>query len=108
MAFSSVDVCMAIYTSIIIYKIIVVHPSVHYGRSAETIRPRDTRCSISGYRRLEARAKQFLCMSVIALATDKNTNVLEGLQKKNKKILSQCFITEGVESELGFLPSQAL
>ena len=64
-----------------IYKIIVVCPSVHYGRSAEMIWLRDTRWSISGYRRLEARARRFLCVSVIALATDKNTSVLDGLYK---------------------------
>ena len=70
-------VCMAYH----IYKIIVVCPSVRYGRSVEMIRPRDTRCSISGYQLLEARARRFLCVSVIELATDKNTSVLDGLYK---------------------------
>ena len=48
------------------HKIIVVCLSV----STEMIWPWDTWCSISGYRRLEARARRFLCMSTIALSTD--------------------------------------
>ena len=37
--------------------------------------------SISGYRLLEAREKQFLCVSIIALATDTNINILDRLYK---------------------------
>ena len=69
------------YEGIIMILYLSVQLSVHYRRSAETISPRDTRYSISGYRLLEARAWRFLCVSVIALATDMNTSVLDGLYK---------------------------
>ena len=48
-------IIILLYHNIIIYKIIVVRPSVRNGSSMEMIRPRDTRCSIYGYRRLEGR-----------------------------------------------------
>ena len=65
-------------------------------------------------------------MSVIALATDKNTSVLEELQKITEQWaltfsgpqiakevdswedIVPVLITEVVDTELGFLPSQAL
>ena len=75
----------SLYSIILLYKIIVVCPSVcpsvHYGRSVETIWPRDTRCSISGYQRLEARARQFLCISIITLATETDISILDRLYK---------------------------
>ena len=55
--------------SLSLYGYLSVHPSVHYGRSAETIWPQDTRGCISGHWVLEGRVRQSLWMAVIALAT---------------------------------------
>ena len=67
-------------------KIIVVCPSVClsvcYGRSAETIWPRDVRDCIYSHWKLEARTRQSLWTAVIALATDTNTSFLDRLYKK--------------------------
>ena len=62
--------------------IVIVCPSVHYGRSAELIWPQDVRDHISGHWALiETRARQSLWMAVEALAIDTNTSFLDGLYK---------------------------
>ena len=81
---------------------------------------------ISAYQRLEARARRFLHMSVIALITDTNTSVLDRLYKTrqqwalkfsgpqiakeldSREDIVPVIITEVVDSEFRFLPSQAL
>ena len=62
------------------------------GRSAETIRPRVTRCSIFSYQVIEARVKQFLCVSVSALPTGTNTNFLDRLYKNQATMDTYMYI----------------
>ena len=63
-------------------KIIVVRPSVRYGRSAETIWPQHVRDRISSHRALEARTRKSLWAAVMALATGTNTSFLDILYKE--------------------------
>ena len=65
-----------------IYKIIVVCPPVHYGRSVEMIWPRDVRDRSSGHWALETRTRWSLWTAVMALATGTNTSFLDRLYKK--------------------------
>ena len=74
----------------IIYSCVSVCSSICYGRSAETIWSRDTRCSISGYRWLEATAGQFLWVSTIALAIDKAMHRLTIVGQKMESIDCYC------------------
>ena len=55
--------------------------SVHYGRSAEMIWPRDTRGYIPGPRALQARTRRSLWGPAMALATGTSTSFLYGLYK---------------------------
>ena len=70
---------------LVIYKIILVCLSVCLsiteGQQKRFDLETQDAVSLATYRLLEARARQFLCMSTIALATDMNTSVLDGVYK---------------------------
>jgi hypothetical protein len=68
-----------------LYKILVVCPSVRYGRSAEMIWHRDKRGYILGPRALQARTRRSLWVPAMALATCTNTSFLDGLYKTKQQ-----------------------